>query len=90
MATRPMAVKLDPETRERLTRLAAVKKRSPHWLVKEAVREYTEREELLEKLRQESLYRWESYEISEESTSNEAVVAWLDTWGRSDSLIFTT
>ncbi len=81
MGTRPMAVKLDPEMKERLMRLAAAKKRSPHWLMKEALREYTEKEERAERLRQETLERWETYEIGGESVSNEAMLVWLDTWG---------
>jgi predicted transcriptional regulator len=76
-----MAVKLDPEMKERLLRLAAAKRRSPHWIMKEALREYTEKEELAENLRQETLKRWEIYKITGESVDNEAVMAWLDTWG---------
>jgi predicted transcriptional regulator len=76
-----MAVKLDPEMKERLLRLAAAKRRSPHWIMKEALREYTEKEELAENLRQETLKRWEVYKITGKSVDNEAVMAWLDTWG---------
>ena len=61
MGTTPMAVKLEPEMKERSERLAAIKKRSPHWLMREALREYTEKEEHVEKLRQETLERWEAY-----------------------------
>jgi len=81
MGTQPMAVKLDPEMKERLLRLAAAKRRSPHWIMKEALREYTEKEELAENLRQETLKRWEIYKITGESVDNESVMAWLDTWG---------
>lgn len=81
MGTQPMAVKLDPEMKERLLRLAAAKRRSPHWIMKEALREYTEKEELAENLRQETLKRWELYKITGKSVDNEAVMAWLDTWG---------
>jgi predicted transcriptional regulator len=81
MGTQPMAVKLDPEMKERLLRLAAAKRRSPHWIMKEALREYTEKEELAENLRQETLKRWEICKITGESVDNESVMAWLDTWG---------
>jgi predicted transcriptional regulator len=76
-----MAVKLEPEMKERLMRLAALKKRSPHWLMREALREYTEKEELAEKLRQETLERWEAYKVGAEGFDNESIVAWLDSWG---------
>jgi predicted transcriptional regulator len=81
MGTQPVAVKLDPDMKERLLRLAAAKKRSPHWIMREALREYTEREERVENLRQETLKRWEAYKITGETVDNEAVMAWLDTWG---------
>jgi|APFre7841882793_1041355.scaffolds.fasta_scaffold78402_2 predicted transcriptional regulator len=81
MGTTPMAVKLEPEMKERLMRLAAIKKRSPHWLMREALREYTEKEELVEKLRQETLERWEAYKVGAEGFDNESIMAWLDSWG---------
>ena len=81
MGSSPMAVKLDPETRERLLKLAESKRRSPHWLMKEAVREYIAKEERAEKLRQDTLDRWEAYKTGGGEVSNEAVMAWLDTWG---------
>ena len=81
MGANPMAVKLDPGIRERLQKLAETKRRSPHWLMKEALKEYVEKEEHAEKLRQETLERWEAYEASGGHVSNEAVMNWLDTWG---------
>lgn len=81
MGSHPMAVKLEPEIQDRLKRLAAAKRRSPHWLMKEALKEYVEKEEAAEKLRQETLERWDAYQLNGESVSNEAVMAWLGTWG---------
>ncbi len=81
MATHPMAVKLEPEMKERLLRLAATKRRSPHWIMKEALKEYTEKEERAENLRQETLRRWETYKVTEKGVDNKAVLAWLETWG---------
>ena len=49
--------------------------------MKEALREYTEREERSGKQRQETLKRWEEYKVSGSGVDNEAVIAWLDTWG---------
>ncbi|MCX5809866.1 MAG: ribbon-helix-helix protein, CopG family [Proteobacteria bacterium] len=86
MGSNPMAVKLEPEIQDRLKRLAAAKRRSPHWLMKEALKEYVEKEEAAEKLRQETLERWEAYRLSGESVSNEAVMAWLDTWGTDNEM----
>ena len=36
-AVRPIAVKLDQDTRDRLKRLADAKERSTHWMLREAV-----------------------------------------------------
>ncbi len=81
MGATPMAVKLDPEIRARLLRLAEAKRRSPHWLMKEAISKYVEKEEEAEKLRLETLDRWETFKTNGEYVSNEAVLTWLDTWG---------
>ena len=40
-----VTVKLDPVDRERISSLAALKKRTPHYLMKEAILEYVQREE---------------------------------------------
>ena len=40
-----VSVKLRPELRERVKKLAASMNRSPHWIMKEAVEKYVEREE---------------------------------------------
>ena len=82
MPTNPtMGVKLDPELRERLKALGNLRQRSVHWLMREAIREYVEREEALERHDRETLERWERYEATGEHVDNEAVMAWLDTWG---------
>ena len=39
------SVKLDVEVRQRVQRLAVLRRRSPHWLMREAIEEYVEREE---------------------------------------------
>jgi len=49
--------------------------------MREAIREYVEREEEAEKLRQETIERWKAYKKDGKHVSNEAMIAWLDTWG---------
>jgi len=44
-STGTVTVKLDPSDRKRIAALAAVKKRTPHYLMKEAILEYIRREE---------------------------------------------
>ncbi len=79
--TKPVGVKLDNDLRERLKKLGTTKHRSPHWIMREAIREYVEREEVAEKLRQDTIERWKTYQKDGKQISNEAMIAWLDTWG---------
>ena len=42
---KPMAIKLPQQDRERLQKLGEAKKRSAHWLAKEAISQFLDREE---------------------------------------------
>ena len=75
------AIKLDDETYSRLQQLAEAKRRTPHWLMREAIRQFLEREETAAKIKQETLNRWERFEATGATVENEAVAAWLETWG---------
>ncbi len=73
---RPMSVKLDPDTRDRLEHLAESRRRTPHWMLREAVAQYVEREEKREAFRQDTLKAWEEYRTTGlHLTADEA-----DTW----------
>ncbi|SRR6266496_743922 len=76
-----MAVKLDPEIRARLHALGQSKRRSPHWLMVEAIRLYVEREEEAERERAETRERLARYDATGEYIADEDVQAWLKTWG---------
>lgn len=62
--TTTTGIKLDETTRERLKSLGGLKDRSPHWLMKHAIKEYLEREERYEREKQDDLLRWQRYEES--------------------------
>ncbi|GFO54160.1 CopG family transcriptional regulator [Geomonas sp. Red276] len=81
---KPMGVKLPLSERERLKKLSLQKKRSAHWLAKEAISQYLDREEAAERFKQETLDRWEEYRTTGKSVSNDAVMEWIDTWGTDD------
>ncbi len=49
---------------ERVQRLAAARQRSAHWLMREAIQQYVDREEKREALRQAALDAWASYQAS--------------------------
>lgn len=82
MAT-TMGVKLDDETCARLKSLGALKRRSAHWLMREAIGEYLDKEELAEVRNREADEAWEAYQRTGEFITNEAMTAWFDTWGTS-------
>lgn len=71
-------VKLEPEVRDRLQTLGKLKNRSPHYLMKEAITIYLEREERYERERQEDTARYERYQLTGEAVSDEAATAWLE------------
>ena len=77
-----LPIKLRSSEKERLKRIGLVKKRSPHWLIKEAIHQYLEQEELVEKFKQETIDRWEKYCQDNESVSDDKVMARLDSWGK--------
>ena len=78
---KPMGIKLPLEERERLKKLAEKRNRSAHWLAKEAISQYLDREEETEHFKQETIERWEGYCISGITVPNDAVMEWLDSWG---------
>ena len=45
------SLKLDDEMKERIRRLANIHRRTPHWVMREAIHEYVEREERCEQNR---------------------------------------
>jgi predicted transcriptional regulator len=83
---KPMAIKLPQQDRDRLQQLGAAKKRSAHWLAKEAITQFLDREEAAEQFRQESISRWEEYCHTGKSVPNDIVMRWLDSWGTENEL----
>jgi predicted transcriptional regulator len=83
---KPMAIKLPQQDRDRLQQLGVTKKRSAHWLAKEAITQYLDREEATEQFKQESVERWEEYCRTGKSVPHDAVMRWLDSWGTENEL----
>lgn len=73
----PQAVKLDDETKKRLQALGEIKDRSPHWMMKTAIDEYLNREELFEREKQEDFQRWDRYVLTGEAIDGDVVHKWL-------------
>ena len=75
------SVKLDDELKNRIQHLADAWQRSPHWIMREAIREYVEREELRERFKQEALASWVAYQETGRHLTGQEVRDWLNTWG---------
>jgi predicted transcriptional regulator len=71
------SLKLDSSLKERLHRLASARRRSPHWIMREAVEQYVEREEKREQLRQDALARWADYQTTGLHLTAKEADAWL-------------
>lgn len=77
MATATTSLKLDIEMKAKVQQIAAAQRRSPHWVMREAIGQYVEREGRREELRQEVISRWEHYRATGLHVSGEAADAWL-------------
>lgn len=71
-------IKLDGETKDRLKTLGEKRDRSPHYLMREAIAQYLDREESIEEERRLTLERWERYERTGVAVDHETVSNWID------------
>jgi len=78
---RPVAIKIDSDTKARVKRLADARHRTPHWLMREAICQYVDREEKREAFRQDGLKAWQEYQETGLHVTAEEVGAWLASWG---------
>jgi predicted transcriptional regulator len=76
-ATHPVAVKLDPSVLGRIKDLAKARDRTPHWMMREAVEQYVDREEKREALRQDALGAWSEYQATGQHVTHAEADAWL-------------
>ncbi len=78
MTTSPTtSLKLDTKIKVRLQRLAHARRRSAHWLMREAIEQYIEREEQREQLRQDALTAWREYQATGQHMTAAEADAWL-------------
>jgi predicted transcriptional regulator len=71
------SLKLDTALKQRVHRLASARRRSPHWIMREAVEQYVEREEKREQLRQDALAAWAGYQTTGLHVTAREADAWL-------------
>ncbi len=75
--TATTSLKLDAELKERVQKLAASRRRSAHWVMREAVEQYVSREEQRERLRLDALAAWNDYQASGLHATAEEADKWL-------------
>ncbi len=71
------SLKLDAQLKERVQRLAESRRRSAHWIMREAVEEYVTREERREQFRQDALAAWNQYQSTGLHLTAEEADGWL-------------
>jgi predicted transcriptional regulator len=71
------SLKLDVATKERIRRLASARRRSPHWLMREAIEEYVDREEKREQFRRDAETSWAHYQTTGLHVTAEEADSWL-------------
>lgn len=73
-----VTVKLDPSDRDRIVSLAALKKRTPHYLMKEAILEYVQREEARQSFIKAADTSFEHYKETGLHITLDEFSAWVD------------
>jgi predicted transcriptional regulator len=73
-----VTIKLDPPDRDRIASLAAMKKRTPHYLMKEAILEYVQREEARQNFIKVADASFEHYKETGLHITLDEFSAWVD------------
>ena len=72
---------IDDELIGRVQHLASLRHRSPHSIVREAIQQYVEREEVRESFKQEAMASWNAYQATGRHLTGQEACAWLHSWG---------
>jgi predicted transcriptional regulator len=77
ITTRPVSIQLDDGLRERIRELATARKRTTHWMMREAISQYIEREEKREAFRQATFAAWREYQETGLHVTGDEADDWL-------------
>jgi predicted transcriptional regulator len=75
------SLKIDDALKARVQRLAGLRQRSAHWIMREAIAQYVAREEARESFKQEAVASWTAYRETGRHLTGQEVRTWLTTWG---------
>ncbi len=78
------SLKINDALKNRVQHLAIQRRRSPHWIMLEAIQQYVEREEAHESFKQEALASWAAYQETGLHLTGQETRTWLNTWGTED------
>jgi predicted transcriptional regulator len=76
-----VSVKIDDMLKSRIQHLAEARDRSAHWIMREAIRDYVEREEARESFKEEALASWAAYQETGRHLTGDTTRNWLNRWG---------
>jgi predicted transcriptional regulator len=74
----PVSIKLADDERARLASLASARKRSSHYLMREAIQQYLTREEARQSFRDEADEAWLDYQKTGLHVTHAEVKTWVD------------
>ena len=72
-----ISVKIDDLLKGRVQDLAAARKRSSHWIMREAIARYVDQEEARETIKHAAVAAWESYQQTGLHATFEEADAWF-------------
>lgn len=75
------SIKIDDELKNRIQHLAGLRQRSAHWIMREAITQYVDREEAREGFKQKALASWAAYQETGRHLTGQEARTWLNTWG---------
>lgn len=78
------SVKIDDALKARIQTLAEQKQRSAHWIMREAIEQYLDKEEKRQRFVQEALVSWAEYKRTGMHLTLDEVQEWMETWGTPD------
>ncbi|MGH8117128.1 MAG: CopG family ribbon-helix-helix protein [Rhodanobacteraceae bacterium] len=70
--------------------MAEIRQRSSHWIMREAIAEYVDREEKREALNRDTLKAWEEFQATGMHATADEIDQWLETWGTEHELAAPT
>ena len=82
--TSTTSLKLDETLKARVRRLAEAQRRSSHWMMREAIQQYVEREEKRQSFVAEAIDSWRAYQETGRHHTGAETDEWLARWGTGD------